>query len=102
MFDCELRLAHGRDLLHDEAAGVVDPFDEVGARVVEREGDDGGGTRERRGERVQPARRHRARAPRSELWPAVGRARSLGARTAGSWSAMRLAIDRASALMAST
>ena len=47
-----VRLAHGRDLLHDDAAGIVDAFDELGARVVERERDDGGGTLERRCERV--------------------------------------------------
>ena len=52
VFDCELRLAYGRDLLHDEAAGIVDPFHEVSARVVERERDDGGSTLKRRGKRV--------------------------------------------------
>ena len=47
-----LRLLHGRDLLHDQAARVVDLLHQV-SRVIEREGDDGGrhfeGDRERRG-----------------------------------------------------
>ena len=51
MLDCELRLLHGRDLLHDDAAGIVHTPYEV-ARVVERERDDRGDVLERRGEGI--------------------------------------------------
>ena len=51
MLGCEVRLLHGRDLLHDEAAGIVHASDEV-ARVVERERDDRGRVLERRIESI--------------------------------------------------
>ena len=52
VFDGELCLAHGRDLLHDEATSFVNTADEVDASVVERERYDGRSTLKRRREGV--------------------------------------------------